>query len=493
MDKLRNKIRICILLWLCCLCLCSCQENPSHEIVVSHSANSCIENNAEQATMHQPTDDESSIIIDRTFNSTDGSVQFNLDVKITPATADMSTVLVTPHYLTEEDVRRAATALFGDAVFFEREPYQSVIYSKSEIQDRISRWSQYANEDALSELYGMDDNSFILELIKTYIYEYTQKLETAPASNPHMPCEWTFKESLLYSFEPENLSSQELKNDNMAIMSNCVINGIPYCFDAVTRNKMDYKLNVIAVYIDSSNSPLGIDEAIVRSNLCRTSKPNQLQLDALTEKALLILTQIDLGEWSIDSCTLNENIIGDQVEYSIQISAVPLLDGVKAVDCSPFFKLKGEDIYSSNYHLTRAQLEFAPDGTLLSFDLTSPISIVETEETLQNFSSVDSAITRAMEVLSLTDFYAFCGNIPEQYEKMPLVCNVEIDRAYYGLVRTKVANEDDLYQYVPSFVVIGTMSVSNSETGDLYMVKGEPGIILALNAQNGEIIVAPDM
>ena len=76
---------------------------------------------------------------------------------------------------------------------------------------------------------------------------------------------------------------------------------------------------------------------------------------------------------------------------------------------------------------------------------------------------------------------------------MPLTCNVEIERAYYGLIRTKVANEDNLYQYVPSFVVIGTMSVSNSETGDLYMVKGEPGIILALNAQNGAILIAPGL
>lgn len=493
MDKLYNKIRTFLLLSLCCVCLCSCQETPPKDIVVNETANLSIENNAGQSTGNHQKDDTSVIHIDKSFQSTDGSVQFQFNVEVDPAPAEMSTVVVTPHYLTEEDARRTAFALFGDVDFFEREPYQSVTYSKAEVQERISKWSQYANADALSELYGTNDNSFILELIKDYIYDYTQKLETAPISNPHLPCKWTFKESLLYSFEPEDLSSQELKNDNVAIMSNCAINGISYCFDAVTRNRLDYKLNVMAAYIDSSNSPFGIDDAISRSKLCRTAKPSQTQVDALKERALSILDQIDLGEWSIDSCTLEESIIGDQVEYSIQVNAVPLLGGVNAVDCAPFLKQKDENVYSSNYYLTSAQFEFAPDGTLLSFDLTSPVDITEIGESIKNVSSADSLISRVMEVLSLTDFYAFCSNIPEQYEKMPLTCNVEIERAYYGLVRTKVANEDNLYQYVPSFVVIGTMSVSNSETGDLYMVKGEPGIILALNAQNGAILIAPGL
>lgn len=274
-------------------------------------------------------------------------------------------------------------------------------------------------------------------------------------------------------------------------MANCSVNGINYCFDAVTRNKADYKLNMINVYIDGSNSPFGIDEAIARATLCRTEKLEQSQIDAILSRAENILEEIHLGQWAIDSYTLLEDSIGDQTEYSLQVQALPVLDGAKASDCSPFFGLTESDVYTSNYYLTSLSMVFAPDGTLLSFELTSPIDIVETNGQTQVLETTDSMIVRAEEVLSLTDWNAYYTSTYRDLTNLPVVCNVRVTQGYYGLIRTRVANQEDQYQYIPAFMLIGTYELTNDETGELYMFKDTPGILLALSVSNGAILVSP--
>lgn len=483
----KHYLRIVSLIISACLFACGCQKAPQNQIIV-HDNSAGVED-GEQT---RPSSDGgiSSSIIHDSFDSTDGSVHFELDVQTDSSVLSLPTVVVEPHYFTEEDVQRVAYALLGDVEFYEREPYESASFSKSEIQERLERWSQYVNSEALRELYGMDDNSFVQELVQEYIQKYTLKLESASDKNPHTPCKWKFQEESRYTFAPENISLEELANDNSAIMANCTVNGINYCFDAVTRNKADYKLNIITVYIDGSNSPFGIDEAIVRANLCRTEKPDQSLLSAVLTKAEKLLDGIDMGQWAIDSCKLQEEIIGEQIEYSIRINALPLLDGAKATDCSPFFELK-EDVYASTYYLSNVQLTFAPDGTLLSFELTSPIDIVEVSGQTEVTSTTDIMITRAKEILSLTDWHAYYTSTSRDLSKVPVLCNVSITRGYFGLVRTRIANQENRYQYIPAFILTGTYELINSETKELYMFKDNPGIVLALNASNGAIITSP--
>ncbi len=67
---------------------------------------------------------------------------------------EMPVVEVVPHNLTGEDVNHVAQTLLKDAVFYEQEPDSSPQYSKEELQEAISCWSQYTNDDAYSILYG---------------------------------------------------------------------------------------------------------------------------------------------------------------------------------------------------------------------------------------------------------------------------------------------------------------------------------------------------
>lgn len=469
-----------------CLFFSGCQKAPQESIIVNNST----ELDVVGDTQPNSSGDGCTTKIYECFDSTDGSVHFELDFEEDSSVSSLSTVIVEPHYLSEEDAQRVACALFGNVEFYEREPYESATFSKSEIQERLERWSRYVNSEALSELYGVGDNSFVQRLVQEYIQKYTLKLETASDKNPHTPCKWEYKEESRYTFDPENITPEELANDNSAIMSNCTINGINYCFDAVTRNKSDFKLNIIAAYIDGSNSPFGIDETIARANLCRTEKPDQAQMDAILTKTAEILEKIDMGQWAIDSCILQEEIIGEQVEYSFKINALPVLDGVKATDCSPFFELK-EDVYASNYYLTSVQLSFAPDGTLLFFELTSPIDILDINGTIEVTSTTENMVARAIDILSLTDRHAYYTSTTKDLSKVPAVCNVSITQGSFGLIRTRVANQENRYQYIPAFILTGTYELKDTETGALYMYKDSPGILLALDASNGAIIVSP--
>lgn len=444
MRILNSGARLVLIVILGCLILCGCQKSPQN--IAAPETSTASDKGAQQVFPAA----EPAAAIHKSFKSTDGSVSFDLDIQADMAISSLPTVKVQPHYLTERDAQQTAHALFGNAELYEREPYASTVLNKTEIQDRLQRWSGYIGDDALYNLYGMEDNSFVQDLVQQYIREYTLKLETATDENTHIPCRWEYKEECRYTFASDNITLEELASANSAILANCTVNGVRYCFDAVTRNKADYKLNMITAYIDGSNSPFGIDEAIARATLCRTEKPEQSQVNAISQKAENILNEIDMGQWVIDSCTLQEDMIGNKTEYSIRVKALPVLAGAKAVDCSPFFKLKGEDVYASNYYLTGAQFTFAPDGTLLSFELTSPIDIIETGGQTEVISSTDEMIARGINQLSLTDCHAFYTGDTKKLDGIPVLCNVSITKGYYGLIRTKVANHDDQYQYIPA-------------------------------------------
>lgn len=473
---------------LACLILCGCQKAPQSNTAENTFATGAIGNNGVHQTQTVPKEEKA---IHREFTSTDGSVQFEMDIETDVAVSTLPVVKVQPHYLTVEDAQRVAYALFGNVDFYEREPYETATYSKAEIQNRLSNWSKYVSTEELRSLYGSEDNSFIQKLVRDYIQDYTLKMESASNDNPHVRCKWEFKEESRYTFSPDNIEAEQLADDNSAIMANCTQNDIRYCFDAVTRNKNDYKLNIISVYIDGSNSPFGIDEAIARASLCRTQKPEQTKIDTIAEKAKKILNEIALGQWELESCTLRTDMIGDTPEYSICINALPVLSGGKAVDSSPFFKLKGEDVYASNYYLTSAQIVFAPDGTLLSFELTSPIDIIEVSEQVNILNTSDEMINQGINRLSLTDCLAFYTGNSKDLDGIPTLCNVNITSGFYGLIRTKVINQENEYQYIPSFVLTGTYEISNKNTGEVYMYKDIPGILLALDAADGTVLIAP--
>lgn len=72
--------------------------------------------------------------------------------------------------------------------------------------------------------------------------------ESAPEDSERTPCQWQFQNDSVYTYSPEEAASRDQSSDNEAIMATCKVNGINYRFEAVTRNKEDYKLNMLNAY-----------------------------------------------------------------------------------------------------------------------------------------------------------------------------------------------------------------------------------------------------
>lgn len=112
------------------------------------------------------------------FFSTDGSVEFNIQLDSLLTKANMPVLEVVPHYITEADVQKTAHALFGDATFFEWQHWSDEVLSKSEIQEKINRWSEFTNQEAIDALWGAPQTDAV-PIVKKFIEEYTTRLESA--------------------------------------------------------------------------------------------------------------------------------------------------------------------------------------------------------------------------------------------------------------------------------------------------------------------------
>ena len=141
-----------VVLMVCALT--GCQPTPEQNVVISKNDGSFDVNMIESATDTRPANSTQNVSVNTQFSSSDGSVDFRFQIDQSLLDPNMSVVRVAPHFISAEDAKRAASALFPNAVFYEAEPPRSENFSQSEIQKKIERWSQYANIETLQSLYG---------------------------------------------------------------------------------------------------------------------------------------------------------------------------------------------------------------------------------------------------------------------------------------------------------------------------------------------------
>ncbi|HBK28696.1 MAG TPA: hypothetical protein DDZ04_02280, partial [Parabacteroides sp.] len=271
-----------------------CQNTPEEPAVISKSKQIL-------TTEVTDSDDETQAMTDNildvsyksSFTSTDGSVAFVMDIDQTIGVSNTSVVQVRPHFITGEDAKRVATSLFPNADFFEAEPERAKNYSKDEIQEKLARWSQYANIDALEKLCGDSASEDYVDLIRSFIEDYTLMYEQSPIDNPHSPCQWNMQNSSVYVLTADEISEASISDYSDEVSAQFSVNGIPYCFTATTRNKNDYKVNMISCYIYDGMCPRDLDERIFAANLCRTGEPSQGQLDIIKAEAEKYLSAFD--------------------------------------------------------------------------------------------------------------------------------------------------------------------------------------------------------
>lgn len=436
------------------LFLCACQQTPETEIITSKNDGAFDANSVVSATEHNDPTATLEVHHEDTFLSTDGRVEFSVKIDNYVSAADMPIFEVVPHYITEEDAKRVAYALFGNVEYYEAEAMLDPVYSKSEIQKKINRWSQYINQTAFSELYGEYSENTV-NIIKKFISDYTEDYESAPVDNPHVLCQWQFKKIPYYYLPKAEINALDLDRENDGVQAALLLDGIPYRFNAETRNKDDYKVNYINAYIYDGISPDFIDSRIFRADLCRTEKPTDAQISMVKALAERMLTEMELGDWMVDECYISTISYGNAAEYTICINAVPVLNGTKVLRQPQLLSLTSEDTYASNYNMTDASFQFSANGDLLNFVLYSPIDIANVVNDNVAVMNIDDLLEKGKTYLEHSDFSQYDSNMLFNPEDENIACSVSVNKIEYALSRIRVPNTEASYYYIPSLAFYG--------------------------------------
>lgn len=470
--------RIIVLFILIVILLCGCKQSPNTNAIVSKNDGSFDAGSVISAS-EAPTPAETQVVCtEDAFFSTDGTVEFKLHFNHSFSTVNMPIVEVTPHYLTAEDAKRVAYTLFGDADFYEAEPRFDPVYSKEEIQKKLTRWTPFGGDGGA---------------VDSFIKEYTLLLESAPVENPHIPCQWDFQKSTYYYQSASDATNTDTSQDNDEIQATVKAGEIPYIYNVATRNKADFKLNYIYAKPYDGASPNSIDIRIFHSLLCQTFEPDEDTIAKIEKKVEKMLKQMDLGEWYIDQCYIEETANNGTPEYTVYVNAVPVFSGVAAFRRPQLGNLKSKEVYASNYYLTDIQFQFNAYGDLVYFSLDSPLDVKEIINDNVQVLSWEELINLAKNHFSLSDYYEYdyMGIIDTSTEE--LTCVVNISSIDYGLTRVKVPDTDDSYYYVPAIYFKGTIQFHGKESGNIYDVEldyGKELPLLILNGVDGSVINA---
>lgn len=497
MNRLtRTGLPVFIFIIMCFLS--ACQKNPEKNVVVSKNDGTF------DIYATAPTQEESSQYavstqsIERDFMSTDGSVQFSMSLDIENLNEYVPVIEVTPHYLTSDDVQRVANVLFEGADFKEAQILSSPSYGKEDIRQKIARWAPFANNDALEVLFGSIPNG-TSELVQEFINNYTSMYETASEGSYNVPCQWEFRKSSYYSFPKEIADKRDTAAENDVISVELQYGDVYYKIDANRRDQNDFQQNTISVYLYEGIGPDLIDERIFRAQLCRTDKPSAVQINAASEIAQMMLTKMELGDWVVDQQYVETTYYGNIAEYIIHVTATPAFKGMSVVRQPQLSNLRNADEYSSTYYLTDAHFQFSANGELVSFQLYSPVDIVETANENVATLSLQEQIDYGRQFLVLSDrgTYGLTPDIIESYEETfgeEVICKIDICDYDYALTRIKIPDVDENYYYIPGLTLYGTIDYCGKDTGTVYGASGETfgssrmKTLVSINAINGSII-----
>ena len=481
-----------------CTQLCACQANPSTSIVISENDGSFDANLSKSSTV-EPNTSENIQYFDKFF-STDGSIEFTVNIDQSLNTSTMPVVEVVPHKLLPEDVEKIANVLFEGATFYEREPSKNPCYSKRQIQNAIARWSKYTNYTAMAELIMDRSDKLVanyIDSLKSTIAQYTEKIDTAPIDNPHILCDWFFKKESHYNDLEAEILGGSASDELDVIYSTVEASDVEYIFTASTHDAADYKLNTIDVSLSSGVGPAEMDLMIYRAMLCRTSKPTDEQVLSISKKAQNMLDLMELGDWVVTDTYVETSDFEDIAEHVVVVEAVPAFSGVAAIYGQ---KTPGAtDTYSAYYPISRAVFGFSPKGTLVYFRMQSPVDVKEVRNTNAATLSLDKLFETAKGDLILRDAHAGYGvpaDMIYMYEEVlneKLICKIEISTLNYGLARIDVANSDCTYYYIPAIVFNGNADYYGKDTGNLCISSSDyraNGLnLIWINAIDGSIIL----
>lgn len=472
---------------LCFTILTACAVNPEQAVVIRKQDGifdtNAIPSDKESHSGSQPQE----VRFDEVFRSTDGSVEYLMNVNDVLHNSNMPVVEVKPHYLSEADAKRVATALFGDTTFFEAHPLLDSVYSKKEIQEKLARWTPYTNQDAVDALYG-EHKEGVVDTVKSFVSEYTELYNTAPDKSQNAPCEWKWKKIPFYLMSNSEAAALDNSKETDSIQAILKINDIPYHYTVETRDQADYKANYISAYISDGISPYFIDDRIFLSQLCRTEKPDEIRVNQIKKQADDMLKRMELGDWKIDECYVDTVYYGENAEYDVVINAVPVFNGVEAIRQPQPSELTSDNESASNYALTEVRFCFSPKGDLLDFVMHSPVDIEKVQRENVAAIEIQELVNIAKTNLSYSNSYQYDPGFLMKSAEEDVRCTVNICDIAYNLNRTRAPNTEAGYDYVPCLTLLGIIEFSGKESNTVYYRSETPITLVSINAVDGSVL-----
>lgn len=479
-----------VLLLIVAIIMSGCQPVPEKEAVINKNDGALEEKIQETALTENDTDGIRFNCTD-TFQNDDGSILYEMRIDQSLPAQQYPTVAVKPHFLNGKEVQQIATAILGDAEFYEQEYQDNPQYTKDELRSRIQMMSKYGTTEQYRELVGAEaeiDVSHELENYQRKIAAYTKHLDSAPEGNFHQPCAWSFRPDTEYFSYGEGI--------DQLVAARCNIDGHNYALMAKYREADDFQLSGMSIVMGLDN----FEKRIVSYELCRRDAPTEEQVENIESKASGILNTLNIGDWQISKVTVQEKEYGASSEYQIVVNAVPVFGGVSALEGMPVPEL--DQNYGPTYYMTGITFRFSPDGTLMEFGLDSPLDVVEVINENTNIISSKDLMERIKMQLSYEDKFSiyngFFGDMVEEREEFAgekIVCQASVISVECGLGRVKVPDNDNLYYYLPVITCIGSVEYYGADSGKLYMgshevdkIGMETQPLVWINAVDGSVL-----
>ncbi len=414
------------------------------------------------------------------FQSADGSVNVEINLEdVELLEANFGPVRVRPRAITGEEAEHIARVLFGDAEMLDYLFCRD--YTKAELEEQRVLWQELLEGDGLIELYGDDEAGQHMakntaETIEAFLESKT--IEKAPERIERTACDFSFKKA-------DEEESYEIR----AITEK---DGIPYYFGAVNNTEGGIGVYHVSAYLSTEyNTPNNMGVHMLLDSLLSEEEPTYQQLEAAREKAEKLIEELDIGQWQIDRCSSRTAFsLGSRELKTITVTAVPLYNNIPILRQPQLGNLKSGEEDAQSCYYQDLSFEFAPDGTLISFDYFTPMELVDD-------SGSDTHTLSFAELMgSIKTFTS--QTTAAQYPRPEgtggtLEADVVISSIQLGFTRESIEGSED-YMLVPSVTVYGNYKTTYEKDGqtdsfDYRAEKGQDVLLMTFDAANGASFV----
>lgn len=431
--------------------LVGCQNTPTQEIVQSKNdgeLEAMIENThaiMEDEIVRVPTPTTQPQLYENCFTSTDGSVNYSIDLVVPTTETALPVLRVSPSAISEEVAESVAEVLFDNQPVYE---YPSLI-SKQEIEEEILRLKAKLNDDQSMQKYYNGDEE-VIEAVKsqyeTLIAGYEKEYSDAPDNVERVPCEWVYRPVSYYlnsatSYLVNSAVDNANEDKTQSIQGISAIDDRTYIYRVYNRDEKDYRIQSIYAFMDDSDM-LPVD-------MYSTEAPSDDEIDWACSEAKRILDSLGLGEWVVDFYEVKSwpDLATRIPLYKIEIIASPTYSGVKVTHQEQLQSLKTGDVHASNYYYESIVFQYS-NSQMISFDYKSPLQVTEVVNEVAPILSFDEVAETLITQLQLTD---------AEYTYGVTAADVAIDQAVLGLSRIRVKNNENDFYLVPSYTFYGDL------------------------------------